>query len=84
MDAKLRSIGVELPCCELVVVDADGRVWKRFKDLHVRRKDRWPACVQTLTVAAELAQVHDVESRVLDTGCDDVLDLLQIVFAFFY
>ena len=39
--------------------------------------------MESLFVAAELAQTHYVERRILDTYCDDVLDLLQNLFEVF-
>ena len=35
---------------------------------------------QAFFVAAKLAQVHDVETTVLDTCYDDVLDFVEILF----
>ena len=67
-------------------MDSDERRYASstlLKDLHFVHMDPWPACVETFLVAAELAQVHDVESTVLHARCDDVLDLAQVSSALF-
>ena len=76
-DVKLRSIDVKSPCCEVVAVDAnrDGR--STSKDLHVGLID--VSRSETLTVAAELAQIHDVEPTDLGTCSDDVFGLIDIL-----
>ena len=46
-----------------------------IKDLHVFSTDA--SVRQSLEVASEVAQVHDMETKVFDTCCDDVFDLVQ-------
>ena len=52
-----------------------------MKNVHITNID--VSSRQSLTVAAELAQIHDVESSALDTCCDDAFDLVHIFFSFF-
>ena len=49
------------------------------KDSHFFWVDRWLKCGQAFLMAAKLAQVHDVETTVLDTCYDDVLDFVEIM-----
>ena len=71
--AKLRRIGDKSPCYQVVVVDADVRR-RRSKDSQVVRADRRSARLETLFVAAELTQTHNVEQMILDAQRDYVLD----------
>ena len=76
-DVKLRSIGVETPGCEVVAVDANTGGRSTLKDGHVEFID--VSRSESLFVAAELTQIHDVEATDFDTLRDDVFNIIDIM-----
>ena len=65
-EVTLSRIGVETPCCHAVA-----------GDVHVFSHVLDTCDVHVLSRACELAYVHDMESHVLDTCFDDVLDFAR-------